>query len=693
MKKVLVLLLSVIFICSFLVGCEYLPPEVSGIFDSIGGIFKEHEHEFVLVKEKEATCNFDGVLYYECSCGEKKQEPGDPTLEHNYEVAYSNPATCSSDGTVRYKCSMCGMSKTETLPATGEHVYDETIEPSRIIKCSNSPCASVKIREYDGKYREEIAYVFSDEDMAKFNAIYAELEAIISAADAYDPALHAYSEDGELYEMYLLMEEKYEELYDVLEYVVGQYQIAQIEYHCDMENETAQNNFEHIGEVRVDLVAQFYTFSEPIYDSMYREFYYYGMTEQEILAFIFESNAVANEEYKALVDRNNEIEIEFNKITDPGTSMMVLDLYAEFIDNNKKIAELMQYENYLEYAYESMYDRDYSYQDVQIIADYVKEYISPVYIATYEKWNKITSAGNLTQGDIDQYYNQVMNSFFETYESNKLLNDYIDLLAFTSNSDKQMSFSDELNSLITDGNLFRGEYTGAYVTYLYGVNTPVAYFGPGYDHPFTVVHEFGHYMNEKYTNNEFSQSYDLLEMHSQGNEILYLAFLSEKMGKTSFNLVETYQMLVMLDTVVTALCVDTFEQAVYLDYYDGAYAAEIMADNTITKDEYDLLFNSIIEDFGATGYVMDTYWRHVTTLSPCYYVSYSVSALSVLQLYPKAHDDFDAAIDSYLKLFTYIDTFETEDDYMDTDDVLEYADLYSFTEEELYQSIYEYFTP
>ena len=643
------------------------------------------EHTFELTSTRKATCVKLARNTYTCSvCKEKKYEEFGEYGDHDLAVSKKVDATCTEDGYANYMCWNCSYTSSEVLVAPG-HKFGASVEMSRLIPCENDNCSYATFPEGNGKYKNIIVYKFSDDDLARFDSLYAELDAIISAADAYDATLHAYAEDTDLHKAYLAMEAKYEELYDVLEYVVSQYQIAQIEYHMDMRNEEKKAVMDYMTTTRSDLVAQFYSFSEPLYNSMFREYYYYGMSESEIKAFVFESNAVANPEYKALVDSNAQIELEYDALANPKKDEAVLTLYAQFVENNKKIAEIMGYDNYLEYAYENVYDRDYSYQDVQVIADYVKEYISPIFIDTMTNWRKIS-------GYNDQFLNQVQSSFFEVYESNDILNNYIDLLAFESNPDKQITFSDELNSLISEGNVFLGQYEGAYVTYLYEINVPIAYFGPGYDNPFTVAHEFGHYMNEIYNENKYSQSYDLLEMHSQGNEMIYLAYLKNVLNQTALRQTETYTMLNMLNTIVIALAVDTFEQAVYTDYYDGAYSAEIMADNTITYDEYDLLFKSVIEDFGATGYLTEEYWRYVVIHAPCYYVSYSVSALSVLQLYPKANEDFDAAVDSYLKLFTYTDTLE-DDGYMDTEAVLEYAGLYGFTDEELYKSIYEYFRP
>ena len=140
----------------------------------------------------------------------------------------------------------------------------------------------------------------------------------------------------------------------------------------------------------------------------------------------------------------------------------------------------------------------------------------------------------------------------------------------------------------------------------------------------------------------------------------------------------------MLYAVMSGMTIDTFEQAVYLDHYEGTGADEIMADGTITPDEYDTLYSNICSDFGA-GSTHNSYWRYgMTITSACYYVSYSVSALAVLQVYEMAQTQgFDVAKDAYLKLFTYTD----ESTEMNMEEVLEYAGMLSYMDEELYINI------
>lgn len=706
MKKILVLLLVLVLSLSVFASCEYLPDEVMdavnpildkiGIGDNTADVPDQpddllHEHSYTATTLREPNCSRPGKYSYTCSCGDTYETEEGEALGHNFKVSSVTTPSCTVDGGTKYKCSRCGYSKTDTTPATG-HNFGTVVEMSRLIPCLNDNCPIAKLPVGDGKYKESIVYKFTDADLDRFNTIFDQLGALIEAADAYDATLHAYAPGSETEVAYLVMEAKYEELYDVLEYVTTQYQIAQLEYHTSMKD-NKKEVFDYISGVRTDLISRFYSFSEAIYDSMFREYYYYGMSEEEIRAFIFDSNAISNPEYKALVDRNNEIELEFMEVyANADTAENVPTLYAEFVANNKRIAEIMGYDNYLEYAYENVYNRDYSYTDVKAIFNNVKQYLSSAYVSINNKFYSLIGA-NLTDTAYATYLTFCEESFFTTYESNKHLNDYVDMMAFTTNPNKVICFSDELNSLMGDGNLFRGQYGGAYVTKLYGLDIPIAYFGNSgsYSNSFTVAHEFGHYMNEIYNTENYSQSYDLLEMHSQGNEMLYLAYLkslgTDVIPADGMQLVEVYQILLAVDSVINALAVDTFEQAVYTDIYDGAYSAKIMADGKITADEYDALYKSILVDLGVDGYVSDTYWRYMTITAPCYYISYSVSALSVLQIYAKAQTDFDGAQDSYLKLFSYVDELNGEDDYMSTEEVLEYAGLYSFTDEQLYKLV------
>ncbi len=675
MKKILSFLLIFAFLLSVLAACS-----------------KPHEHDFVLSESesKAAKCTAEGVEVLVCSCGER-QENVIPALGHDNEILKQSAPSCTNTGSIAYKCARCNEMTSEKIDSLGHKFEESSSEPSRAKRCLNEGCTYCSWDEPNNKNKEALTFKFTKEDEATIEAKYQEVLAMVEAAAKYDPALHGYAETGALAEEYAIVDAAHTELYELVLYAMSQQQLAMVAYYCKMSDKALEETYSYMKDYQTALIAQFYTLSRPFYDSCYRDFYYYGMTEEEIMAFLFDSDTVSNPEYTALKDRNNAIEVEFLALPNSTVGNALPELYAEFAENNNKMAQMMGYENYLEYAYENVYGRDYTYQDIDQLSEYVITYITPAFNKIYGAWNSISG---YSDADLAIYYSQASDSFFENISGADMVNDYIDLLAFDSNPDKMISFSDEFNKLISDGNLFRGTYQGAFVTTIYSENMPIAYFGKGYDNCFTIIHEFGHYMNEIYSGeiyemSDYSQSYDLLEMHSQGNELLYLAYLEDHANYPELpgKMIRIYSLVNMFYSIMAGMSVDAFEQAVYLNTYDGTYSDEIMADGTITWDEYDKLYEGILTDFGVAD-VLDGYWRYgMTITSPCYYVSYSVSAISVLQLYEVANTDgFDAAKDSYLKLFTYVD----EDTEMTMEEILEYAGLLSFEDEELYKNLKDY---
>ena len=657
---------------------------------------KPHVHEFVYSEADSTpvTCLAAGVEVKVCSCGEKEETPIEAT-GHDMKVTMDVKPSCTRPGSIDYKCSKCGKVQYSNVEALG-HVYEESSsEPSRVIRCTREGCISCLWGEDNGTHDEALTFKFTKEDEAAIDAKYDEVLALINAAPAYDATAHKYAETGELADQYAIVDKVHTELYELVKHAIGQRQLAEIAYYCNMNNKEAEETYSYMMDYYTAVIAKFYTLSRPFYDSCYREFYYYGMTAEEINAFLFDSDTISNPEYTALKERNDAIEVEMLALGSDCFSGNALPmLYAEFVENNNKMAKLMGYENYLEYAYENVYGRDYTYQDAAQLAEYVKVHMSSVFNTVYNKYRGLSG---FTAEDTEDYKSQTSYSFFTNLKGNTLVNDYIDKLAFTSNPNKNISFSDEFNKLMGDGNMFRGQYQGAFVTSIYSVNLPIAYFGAGYDSASTIVHEFGHFMNEIYSadvaeeNDDFDQSYDLLEMHSQGNELLYLAFLKENGGitKMALNYVETYTLVNMLYIVMAGMTIDSFEQAIYLNTYAGTNADQIMADGVITYDEYDLLYAGICQDYGVKG-IIDGYWRNGMTIkSACYYISYSVSAISVLQLYEIANTQgFDVAKDAYLKLFTYVDV----DHNMTIEEILSYAGMHSYKDEALYVNLKNYIT-
>ena len=81
-----------------------------------------------------ATCTIPGLARDTCNiCGETRTEVIPATGEHEYEEESRTDPTCTTRGTVTYRCKNCDQTRTEYLPATGhDYVLDEesSVEPS-----------------------------------------------------------------------------------------------------------------------------------------------------------------------------------------------------------------------------------------------------------------------------------------------------------------------------------------------------------------------------------------------------------------------------------------------------------------------------------------------------------------------------------------------------------------------------------
>ena len=82
----------------------------------------------------EATCGEDGSVSYKNSLtGKTKSEKIPATGQHTFEVTEHVDATCIADGYETRTCTVCGEVQTEVLPSSGkEHTYEltEKIEPT-----------------------------------------------------------------------------------------------------------------------------------------------------------------------------------------------------------------------------------------------------------------------------------------------------------------------------------------------------------------------------------------------------------------------------------------------------------------------------------------------------------------------------------------------------------------------------------
>lgn len=387
---------------------------------------------------------------------------------------------------------------------------------------------------------------------------------------------------------------------------------------------------------------------------------------------------------------NNEITSE-----NPNTTT-IAGLYEQLVNKNNQLAVLYGYDNYMTYAYKNVYNRNYTPAQTKAMSAFVKQYIVPLYTSINAKFETAYNAldGNdATDADINLYNGLMFDSLF-TKTTSKYFDEVKDAIDLISNyfkyldSSNNVMFYDAVEDLFKTGNYFVGQVEGAFTYYMPQVGNTILYFdntdyGEGYYHcysnSFTFVHEFGHYYENVHNltkSGERPLSYDFCETQSQGNEMMFLAWLgSNTTASKGYNAVKYSQLANLLQTVLNATAIDEFEQAVYTGSYEGY--------TTLNANNYQDLYDTICTKYGINDEENgNTYWMGVCFDNAAYYISYAMSALPSIEIYAKAVDKDggpDVARTAYLTLFTNAST--------DYNTVLAAAGLHNAFEEALYTEL------
>ncbi len=618
---------------------------------------------------------------------------------HKYETVTT--PSCLTDGYDTNTCP-CGDSYVDNKIAKTGHVFDFTgADYFEMIYCSNKGCHEASRKESLRIYEDDFVYNFDDARKAEIDARYQKMLDELKAIARYDAALHGYVKDSPRYTANKKFEETYEAFYEDINYVIEQYQYAYV-FYCVEETKDNTDIYESISEYRTNLISDYYALYRLIYDTEYREYFFAedeGWTPEDIKKALVLSDSYGNEDYKKLNDRINEIEIEFRDLKSPESGDEVPELYEEFVKLNTEIAKLAGYDNYIDYAYENVYNRDYSPEDTVQMRNLVKEHLKNVFRNIFLAYTRIASKAPAEGTEAGDIYSAIMNdSLFRSAESTALVKSYFEAMNSATAGDKEIDFYLHANDLFKNGNYYTGTYQGAFSYWIEAQDTSILYFGPGsYSGAFTFIHEFGHYYQNVY-NQGISVSYDLEEIYSQANEMMFLAYLEDILGKDILK--EMYDD-VYYDTlfnsmaiVMLATAIDEFEYCVYTNTSPEGVPT------TYTAKDYDGLFKKIMNSYGIAGVLNDTYWRYVVIEAPCYYISYAMSAIPCLELLSIADaEGFEAAKDIYLNFFTFTeDEANVEVDEMGDKivkigyaETLEYAGLHSVFEADAYTRIANYF--
>ncbi len=314
------------------------------------------------------------------------------------------------------------------------------------------------------------------------------------------------------------------------------------------------------------------------------------------------------------------------------------DIYLRMVALRKEIAQSCGYDNYGDYAYTEIYQRDYTRQEIRSFHQAVKEHIVPLADALYPLY-------------LSGYDEPALREDYAGDAALDLIEPYIGRLS----SEMAEAFSYMRSHGLYDSDYSDAKAEAGFTIFLTGYGAPFYFYSPcgEFRDLTTTVHEFGHYNNDYWQSagwNDGSKSIDIAEVHSQGLELLFSCFYEELLGgEDAAAAAQDYLMLSVLSGAVIEGCL-------YDELQQYVYDTEHVTLEQINRKYCQLCreYGVIAEDDPRTE-MYEWYGVPHTFTSPCYYISYAVSAAGAFAFWLDARDDYYAAVDRYLA-FTALDS-------------------------------------
>ena len=501
------------------------------------------------------------------------------------------------------------------------------------VLCLATGCAIFNFFKSDGKAFAEHTYVNCDD--FKFNYTQDEFDAYLETiSDTYDAAINP--KTSNLKFSLLITDLTMHRLR-----LVDSYHLARILYYADTTNQENYQAFIDIDTKYNTSTNEFNKLYEVVYKSPFKEDFYGEMTDEEIEELI--RYRAPSDEKVALNNQITDIQTRFNALSRAEKLSPAFDgYYKELIDAQNALAVLNNFESFNEESYAVTYARDYTPQDTLYYTQLIKDELFGSIQSAVTSYNGLL--GTINESQISEY-NALLNTPFYTAEGKAILDGFYKTLG--------TEIYDAYTQLINEGYYYiahsENAYQGAFTSYFSSISAPYMYFSasnPYYVSVNTFVHEFGHYLNFYFAGSNGDATYELMETHSQGAEWLFAAYLEDKVEKAGYDYIIGNKLQSDGYTIILSSLVGAFEVHAYENpLEDGKTYDDLMI--SIKNDVYG---SGTLEGLFTGVMSPETYFRLVTIPNPSYYISYSVSLISSLELYALATNDYANAVDVYTKL-------------------------------------------
>ena len=308
---------------------------------------------------------------------------------------------------------------------------------------------------------------------------------------------------------------------------------------------------------------------------------------------------------------------------------IIAPIYVDLINNRNKFAQLLGYDNFLEYSYAHEFNRDYTAEDVKAMLDNFYELCAPL----------MQSAAD-SIGDVDMRKSLGMSS----EEMLELLDENIEKVSPELDESLDYMMKYKLYSLGNEPNRIHASMMEPIPAIRAG-----CIFADGSDtleNYVNLTHEFGHFNNAYQVYSPalgHIDNLDIMEVHSQGLELL----MSDKLG----NIVPVengdYSAVITrskLRVILVAVMVGRFEIECF--EHPEMDAAQM-------REKINYYASCVMEGAQELSDVSSrSSWTQINHLfdAPLYYISYAISALSALDVYSEYLKDPQTGWDKYTAL-------------------------------------------
>lgn len=377
--------------------------------------------------------------------------------------------------------------------------------------------------------------------------------------------------------------------------------LAMIYYHLDTRNADRRSEYEYCTLGGSTLAADHEKLLRCLAQGRFAEmveknFFYSGFFD------IYLQSEATTPQYEALLVEESELLLEFSRIYEdaPEDQEALIEILIQLVKVRRRIAAQWGYEDYAAYAYDRLYQREYTPEEAMEYIGEIRAHLAPLYCSMMEQEER--------------------EELPESTQEQTLA--YLRKLATGDGGVIATAFQRMEDGALYDIRVDESKYNDSYCIYLRQYKVPFLFVnaqGTQMDQ-LTVAHEFGHFCRS-FASRGSADTVVIAEFFSQGME-----YLSLQNGSGQLKNVKLQDALTIY---VTGAAISEFEL--------GLYA---MAEDELTPDKVRLLFTQIAQSYGVadleqSGVVFnDGAFTQISHLyeRPMYYIDYPVSNDAALQL-------------------------------------------------------------